>query len=192
MDDHTLLAIMTVFVIVAALALIIQAGCLIGVYKASRGMSDNVQRLMPKIESLLDISRKTVEDSRTQLADITAKASDILETTRGQVRQISTNSGRFDLPPHSTIEICSRSASWPSAWNTNGSAIFSGHPLDEDRRAREQELGALGVELAHDAEGVVDVDRPQPLDRRDPELVAADEIDLAERGDVQQAGARGS
>jgi|SRR5665213_19832 len=88
MDDHTLLSIMTVFVIVAALALIIQAGCLIGVYKASRGMSDNVQRLMPKIESLLDISRKTVEDSRTQLADITAKASDILETTRGQVRRI--------------------------------------------------------------------------------------------------------
>lgn len=88
MDEHTLLATMTVFVIVAAIALIIQAGFLFGVYKASRGMSDNVQRLMPKIESLLDVSRKTVEDSRVQLADITAKTSDILETARVQVRRI--------------------------------------------------------------------------------------------------------
>ena len=88
MDEHTLLATMTVFVIVSAIALIIQAGFLFGVYKASRGMSDNVQRLMPKIESLLDTSRKTIEDSRVQIADITAKASDILETTRVQVRRI--------------------------------------------------------------------------------------------------------
>jgi hypothetical protein len=88
MDDHTLLATMTVFVIVAAIALITQAGFLFGVYRASRGLSDNVQRLMPKIESLIDVSRKTVEDSRTQLADITVKASDILEITHVQVRRI--------------------------------------------------------------------------------------------------------
>jgi hypothetical protein len=88
MDEHTLLTTMTVFVIISAIALIIQAGFLFGVYKASRGMSDNVQRLIPKIESLLDTSRKTIEDSRTQIADITAKASDILETTRVQVRRI--------------------------------------------------------------------------------------------------------
>ena len=62
-----------------------------------------------------------------------------------------------------------------------------GHALDEDRRAREEQLAALRVELAHDPERVVDVDRAQPLDRGDAELVAADEVDLLERGDVEQA-----
>ena len=61
------------------------------------------------------------------------------------------------------------------------------HPLDEDRRAREEELGPLGVELAHGAERVVDVDRPQPLDRRHAQVVTADEIHLLERRDVEQA-----
>ena len=79
---------MAVFTGIAAVALIIQAGFLFGIYKASRGMNDNVRRLMPKIESLIDVSRQTIEDSRKQIADITSKASDILETTRDQVRRV--------------------------------------------------------------------------------------------------------
>ena len=79
---------MAVFTGIAAVALIIQAGFLFGIYKASRGMNDNVRRLMPKIESLIDVSRQTIEDSRKQIADITSKASDILETTRVQVRRV--------------------------------------------------------------------------------------------------------
>ncbi|HEV2200158.1 MAG TPA: hypothetical protein VGR73_10070 [Bryobacteraceae bacterium] len=88
MDQQTLLATMTVFVIVAAVALIIQAGFLFGIYRASRGMGDNVTRLLPKIESLLETSRRTIEESRGQIADITSKASDILELTRIQVRRV--------------------------------------------------------------------------------------------------------
>jgi F0F1-type ATP synthase membrane subunit b/b' len=88
MDQQTLLATMTAFVIIAAVALIIQAGFLFGIYKASRGMSDNVTRLLPKIESLIETSRQTIEDSRGQIAEITSKASDILETTRVQLRRI--------------------------------------------------------------------------------------------------------
>ena len=65
---------MTGFVIIAAIALIIQAGFLFGIYKAARGMSDNVQRLMPKIESTLETSRQTIEEGRKHVADITAKA----------------------------------------------------------------------------------------------------------------------
>jgi len=86
--DEKLLVIMAIFTGIAAVALIIQAGYLFGIYKASRGMNDNVTRLMPKIESLLDTSRQTIEDSRKQIADITTKASDILETTRVQVRRV--------------------------------------------------------------------------------------------------------
>ena len=74
MDQQTLLTVMTVFVIVAAVALIIQAAMLAGIYKASRGLQANVQRLMPKVESVLETSRQTLEDSRKQIADITRGA----------------------------------------------------------------------------------------------------------------------
>jgi ElaB/YqjD/DUF883 family membrane-anchored ribosome-binding protein len=88
MDQQTLLTVMTAFVIIAAVALIIQAAMLAGIYKTSRGLQANVQRLLPKIESVLETSRKTIDDSRKQIADITSKTSEILETTRLQVHRI--------------------------------------------------------------------------------------------------------
>jgi len=88
MDQQTLLTVMTAFVIIAAVALIIQAAMLAGIYKSSRGLQQNVQRLMPKIESVLEVSRQTVEDSRKQIADITSKTSEILETTRKQMHRV--------------------------------------------------------------------------------------------------------
>ena len=100
--------------------------------------------------------------------------------------QIWTKSGTFDLPPHSITEICSRSASWPSAWKTRDGDLL-GHPLDQDRRPREEQLGALGVELAHDAKCVLDVDPLEPIDRRHAEPVASDEIDLLQRSDAEKA-----
>jgi ElaB/YqjD/DUF883 family membrane-anchored ribosome-binding protein len=88
MDQQTLLTVMTAFVIIAAVALIIQAAMLAGIYKTSRGLQQNVQRLMPRIESLLETSRQTIEDSRKQIADITSKTSEILETTRKQMQRV--------------------------------------------------------------------------------------------------------
>jgi hypothetical protein len=88
MDEHTLLTVMTVFVIVAAVALLIQAAMLAGIFMASRGLQQNVQRLTPKIEGVLEVSKQTIEDSRKQIADITSKTSEILETTRQQVHRI--------------------------------------------------------------------------------------------------------
>jgi len=88
MDQQTLLTVMTAFVIIAAVALIIQAAMLAGIYKTSRGLQENVQRLLPKIEGVLETSRQTIDDSRKQIADITSKTSEILETTRQQVHRI--------------------------------------------------------------------------------------------------------
>jgi len=88
MDQQTLLTVMTAFVIIAAVALIIQAAMLAGIYKTSRGLQENVQRLLPKIEGVLETSRQTIEDSRKQIADITSKTSEILDTTRQQVHRI--------------------------------------------------------------------------------------------------------
>jgi cell division protein FtsL len=88
MDQQTLLTVMTVFVCISAIALLIQMGMLIGIYRATRGMQESVQRLLPKIESLIDTSRQTIEDSRKQILDITSKTNDILEIARKQMERV--------------------------------------------------------------------------------------------------------
>lgn len=82
MDQNTLL---TIFVSVSAVALLIQAGLLFGIYKSSRSLSDNLQRLMPKMNSLLETSRTTVEESRKQIADISNRTTEILDLGRRQM-----------------------------------------------------------------------------------------------------------
>src|ERR1700690_1463014 len=88
MDPQHLLTVMTVFVFIAAVALILHLATLFGIYKAARGMQENVQRLMPKVEGLLETSRQTLDDSRKQIADITSKTSEILDITRKQVDRV--------------------------------------------------------------------------------------------------------
>jgi cell division protein FtsL len=88
MDQQTLLTVMTVFVCISAIALLIQMGMLIGIYRATRGMQESVQRLLPKIESLIDTSRQTIEDSRKQILNITSKTNDILEIARKQMERL--------------------------------------------------------------------------------------------------------
>ena len=88
MDQQTLLIIMTAFVCVAALALLIQAGLLFGIYKSSRALEQNATRLMPKVEALVETSRVAVEDSRKQLVEITTRTRDILDATRKQLVRV--------------------------------------------------------------------------------------------------------
>jgi ElaB/YqjD/DUF883 family membrane-anchored ribosome-binding protein len=86
--DQNLLIILTVFVAVAAIALIIQAGLLLGIYKSSKSITENLQRLMPKIDSLLETSRATVDESRKQIAEISTRTNDILDVTRRQLHRL--------------------------------------------------------------------------------------------------------
>lgn len=88
MDEHTLLVIMTVFVVVASLALVIQAGMLFGIYRASRAMQEQATRLAPKVEALVESSRTTIDDSRVQITAITTRANDILDSARKQMARV--------------------------------------------------------------------------------------------------------
>ncbi|MDP8978988.1 MAG: hypothetical protein M3O35_00195 [Acidobacteriota bacterium] len=88
MDQMTLLYVMAAFVVVAAIALCIQAGCLIGVYKTTRRLEDKITPLVPKLDSLVDLTRTTVERSKVQIAEITTKANDILDITIIQLAKV--------------------------------------------------------------------------------------------------------
>ncbi len=88
MDQTTLLYIMTAFVIIAAVALCIQAGMLVAVSKKTKAIHDQIVPLVPKVESLVETTQATVEQSRRQIAEISAKTNEILDSTRAQLAMV--------------------------------------------------------------------------------------------------------
>src|SRR5277367_937340 len=88
MDPSAWVITMTAFVIIAAIALCIQAGMLIGIYRTIRQMQERVMPLLPKVEGLVEAARTTVDQSRLQLVEMTGKANDILDSTKAQMRKV--------------------------------------------------------------------------------------------------------
>ena len=78
MDPNGLLYVMTAFVIIAAIALCIQAGMLAAMYRTTKAMQTQIQPLLPKVESLVDTTKTAVEQSRKQITDVTKQANEIL------------------------------------------------------------------------------------------------------------------
>lgn len=83
--DPTLLYVMTAFVIIAAVALCIQAGMLAMMAKQTKALNEKITPLVPKVESLVATTQATVEQSRTQIKDITTQANEILASTKRQL-----------------------------------------------------------------------------------------------------------
>lgn len=88
MDPNALLYVMTAFVIIAAIALCIQAGMLAAMYKTTKAMQMQIQPLVPKVESLVETTKTTVEQSRKQIVEVTTRANEILESTKRQLAMV--------------------------------------------------------------------------------------------------------
>lgn len=102
MENQTLIIILAVFTGIAAIALLIQAGVLVGLYRTARATQEQMNRLIPqveslapkieamipKVESLVVSSTAAVDISRRQIHEITAKASEILDVARTQLVRI--------------------------------------------------------------------------------------------------------
>jgi len=88
MDPNALLYVMTAFVIIAAIALCIQAGMLTAIYRTTKAMQMQIQPLVPKVESLVETTKTTVEQSRKQIVDMTTRANEILDSTKRQLAMV--------------------------------------------------------------------------------------------------------
>src|SRR5271168_3710324 len=88
MDQTTLLYVMTAFVIIAAIALSIQAGMLVVLGKKTKDLHEKITPLVPQVESLVESTRATVELSRKQIAEITTRANDVLDSTKNQLAMV--------------------------------------------------------------------------------------------------------
>jgi len=88
MDQTTLLYVMTAFVIIAAIALSIQAGMLVVLGKKTKDLHEKITPLVPQVESLVESTKATVELSRKQIAEITTRANDVLDSTKSQLAMV--------------------------------------------------------------------------------------------------------
>jgi gas vesicle protein len=86
--DQTLLIIIAAFVFVSAVAMCIQAGMLIAIYRSTKSLEEKALPLLPKMDALIESSRTVIEDSRSQIHNITVKTNEILDTTKKQLARV--------------------------------------------------------------------------------------------------------
>ena len=75
--NEPLLVVLTVFVFVSAIALVIQAGLLFGIYKAARTLQQQTTAVLPQVQSVLAKAEATIDESRKNIVELTAKANEI-------------------------------------------------------------------------------------------------------------------
>jgi methyl-accepting chemotaxis protein len=90
MAESTLLIVLVVFVALCALSQLGQALALLGLYKKVKEVNEKAGPLFAKAEQTLDSAKLTLEDSRKQIAELSLKTNQILETTQTQLARIDT------------------------------------------------------------------------------------------------------
>jgi hypothetical protein len=85
MDQQALLAlaiVMTTFVVITAIAFVVQATMLYGMLKSARAVEARMATLAPKVEALMETSRAAIDEGRTGMAEIAARTKEITTRTK--------------------------------------------------------------------------------------------------------------
>lgn len=88
MDDHTLLILLTVFVFLAAVAMIIQASMLIGLFVVARTLQQKIAPVIPQVEGIIGVTRRTAENVEKHIEKIGASSTAILDMTKQQLARV--------------------------------------------------------------------------------------------------------
>ena len=88
MDQNTLLIILIIFVALAAIAMIIQAGTLLGLFLVARTLQQKLMPLWPEIERIIGVTRLTTERVEKHVEKIGASSGAILDVTKQQLAKV--------------------------------------------------------------------------------------------------------
>jgi len=83
-----LLNIMTVFVVVAAVALVIQTVLLFLMFRASRSMKAQLTSFIARVEPLAESGQRLVEEVRRYAWEISTRTTELMEMSRQQLARI--------------------------------------------------------------------------------------------------------
>jgi hypothetical protein len=88
MQEQTLIWVMAGFVVIAGLSMLFQMLAIFGLYRQVKTMREKVMPLIPRAEGLIDQACATVEASRAEIKQISGKANEILDSTKGQLARV--------------------------------------------------------------------------------------------------------
>jgi len=88
MDQNTLLILLIIFVAISAVALLVQAISLLGMWIVARDLRKKIMPFWPEIEHIIRVSRKTVEQAESHLAKIGATSLDLVTIGRQQLIKV--------------------------------------------------------------------------------------------------------
>ncbi|MCC7496812.1 MAG: hypothetical protein IT160_04485 [Bryobacterales bacterium] len=88
MPPESLLLVLTVFVVVAALALLLEVLLLLGVYRSTRQLRERVELFVPRAEELIRTAQQTVEETRREVSVVIGKANQSLDLVRTQLTRV--------------------------------------------------------------------------------------------------------
>lgn len=104
MDPNMLLWVMTAFVIISAVALIVQMAVMVGMYKATRAAQSRISLMVPKVENLVDTSQKAIEQGRIQIQELTGKTNEILDSAKLQMQRVDGLMGDVTLRARTQLD----------------------------------------------------------------------------------------
>ncbi len=87
-DNSTLLIILIIFVALSAIAMLIQAGTLLGLFLVARKMQEKVMPMIPEIEAVVGITKRTVERVEKHVEKIGDSSVEILGATKQQLAKV--------------------------------------------------------------------------------------------------------
>jgi hypothetical protein len=88
MSTDALLYVMTGAVVVSAVALVLQALMLVGVYKSSKALRETVTRMGGQVESVVESLQRSQEQTRKQISEVATKAGEVLDLAHKQLIRI--------------------------------------------------------------------------------------------------------
>jgi hypothetical protein len=88
MSGEALLYVMASAVVVSAVALIVQALLLLGVYKASKATHEQVTAISARAASFFESTGRIIQQNHVQFTEVAAKTSAVLDLTQTQLVRI--------------------------------------------------------------------------------------------------------
>ena len=88
MDQQTLLTLLTIFVALAAIAMFIQMAMLIGLFLVAREMRTKLFAILPEVQSIIGIVKRTTEKVEGHVDKIGASSNAILDVTKQQLAKV--------------------------------------------------------------------------------------------------------
>ncbi len=88
MSPDALQYLMAGAVIVSAAAVILQAALLLALYKSSKAMREQLTEFTSSTQPLIASAQKTLEQSRKQIADVSAKTTEVLDLAKKQLVRV--------------------------------------------------------------------------------------------------------